>query len=85
MLDAGGVQLTGRPQRIDFGRTDHSTELAMTKLVGQPPVERGICARGQPKVTWADGTVLYFVGGAFRGWSKIEPDGAFQSAGNTCN
>lgn len=83
-LDAGGIQLAGRAQRVDFGRTAHSTERAMTKLVGQAPVDRGICADGRPKVTWADGTVLYFSGGAFRGWSKLGAEGRLQTAGATC-
>lgn len=84
MLDANGVQLVGRQHRIDFGRTDHSTERAMTKLVGQAAVSRGICVDGNPYVSWADGTRLYFRAGAFRGWSKIAPDGSVQTAGVTC-
>lgn len=83
-LDTGGIALVGRSQRVDFGRTDHSTERAMTKLVGQGPVSREICADGRPKLVWADGTILFFERGAFRGWSKRGADGALQSAGRTC-
>lgn len=85
VLDAKGLQLVGRSQRIDFGRTDHSTERAMTKLVGQAAVSRGICVDGQPYVVWADGTRLYFNAGSFRGWSKTAADGNVQTAGATCS
>ncbi|MDA8746614.1 hypothetical protein N9M66_00195 [Litoreibacter sp.] len=84
-LDASGVQLVGRSHRIDFGRTDHSAERAMTKLVGQAAISRSICADGRPYVDWADGTRLYFNNGAFRGWSKIGADGVVQRAGATCS
>lgn len=83
-LDARGVQLSTRAQRIDFGRTSHSTERAMTKLVGQAPVSRGVCPDGRPRVTWADGTVLYFSGGAFRGWAKPDADGTVRRSGIGC-
>lgn len=83
-LDARGVQVLGRPQRIDFGRTDHSAERAMTKLVGQAAVSRAICGDGSPFVAWADGTRLHFRGGAFRGWSKTGADGVLQKGGTTC-
>lgn len=69
-LDAGGVQLLDRDQRIDFGRTDHSTESAMAKLVGSGPTESGSCAGGARYLTWKDGTTLIFTRGDFRGWQK---------------
>ena len=83
-LDSRGIQLVGRTQRIDFGRTDHSTELAMAKLVGQGATSRSICTDGRLFVDWADGTRLYFSDGAFRGWSKAGVDGVVQQAGATC-
>jgi len=67
-LDSKGIQLIDRPQRVDFGRTDHSTIGAMTKLVGRGPVEQGFCGEVQ-RVRWPDGTTLYFQRGDFRGWS----------------
>lgn len=78
-LDTRGVQLLDRPQRIDFGRTDHSTEQAMAKILARDPVQRGACAGGAQFVAWEDGTVLVFRGGDFRGWAR----GAAQS-GLTC-
>lgn len=78
-LDAGGVQLLDRPQRIDFGRTDHSAIKAMTKLVGVEPINQQACIDGQ-KITWADGTALIFVRGDFRGWQS--PEGS--SGGIAC-
>jgi len=68
-LDAGGVQLSDRVLRIDFGRTDHSTVPAMTKLVGQPPAATRDCAGGGQRVEWPDGTALIFAAGEFRGWA----------------
>jgi len=68
-LDAGGVQLSDRVLRIDFGRTDHSTVPAMTKLVGQPPAATRDCAGGGQRVEWPDGTALFFAAGEFRGWA----------------
>ncbi|WP_298259052.1 hypothetical protein [uncultured Litoreibacter sp.] len=67
-LDESGIQLTDRVQRIDFGRTDHSTLPAMTKLVGAPPFASQDCAGGGQRVDWPDGTSLVFKGGTFRGW-----------------
>lgn len=76
-LDRGGVQLVGRDLRIDFGRTDHSTIPAMTKLVGRPPISTRLCADGGEVVTWPDGTGLVFADGAFRGWvSATQSEGA---------
>jgi hypothetical protein len=69
-LDANGVQLSGSPQRIDFGRTDHSAIPAMTKLVGTKPTATQGCASGGQKVEWSDGTSLVFVNGEFRGWTN---------------
>jgi hypothetical protein len=83
-LDAGGVQLADRPLRIDFGRTDHSTIPAMTKLVGQAETDRGICPDGRPFVVWPDGVALYFEAGAFVGWSLRRADGQVERAGRTC-
>ncbi|WP_090211919.1 hypothetical protein [Litoreibacter janthinus] len=68
-LDAGGVQLSDRPQRIDFGRTDHSTIPAMTKLVGRAPTATQNCTSGGQRVEWPDGTRLFFAAGEFRGWA----------------
>ncbi len=85
VLDQNGVQLVGRSQRIDFGRTDHSAERAMNKLVGQPAISREICPDGSPVVVWVDGTKLYFIRGAFRGWSKHSVDGTrLVQAGKIC-
>ncbi|MEP3347135.1 MAG: hypothetical protein ABJN34_06330 [Litoreibacter sp.] len=67
-LDAAGVQLSDRTQRIDFGRTDHSTIPAMSKLVGAKPAASQDCANGGQQVEWPDGTVLVFANGEFRGW-----------------
>lgn len=79
-LDARGVQLLDRDQRIDFGRTDHSAEPAMSKLVGLPPASRRPCAGGGELVVWPDGTGLVFAGGAFRGWvSAAQGAGAGRS------
>ncbi len=83
-LDARGVQLVDRAGRIDFGRTDHSTERAMTKLVGQGVSSRAICDDGSPFVTWPDGSTLYFRNGAFRGWSATAADGTLRQGGRTC-
>ncbi|TDT73780.1 hypothetical protein BDE40_2556 [Litoreibacter halocynthiae] len=78
-LDAGGVQLSDRAQRIDFGRTDHSTIPAMTKLVGRGPTATRDCAGGVQQVEWSDGTALVFAAGEFRGWTN-----ATGSAGLSC-
>lgn len=83
-LDAGGIQLTKQMLRVDFGRTAHSTDRAMTKLTGQPAIRRETCPNGRPKVTYADGTTLYFAENAFKGWSKPRPNRLPQQAGNTC-
>ena len=71
-LDSNGVQLVNRAQRIDFGRTDHSTIPAMTKLVGQPPAAPRDCAQGRQAVDWPDGTTLVFAAGALRGWANAQ-------------
>ena len=78
-LDANGVQLSDRAQRIDFGRTDHSTIPAMTKLVGRSPTTTRNCARGGQQVDWPDGTTLVFAAGEFRGWTNVAG-----SAGLSC-
>jgi hypothetical protein len=78
-LDASGVQLSDRAQRIDFGRTDHSTVPAMTKVVGQMPTTTRNCAGGGQRVEWPDGTALIFTAGEFRGWTN-----AAGSAGLSC-
>ncbi|RLJ41280.1 hypothetical protein BCF46_3072 [Litoreibacter meonggei] len=78
-LDANGVQLSDRAQRIDFGRTDHSTVPAMTKLVGRGPTATRDCAGGRQQVEWPDGTTLVFAAGEFRGWTN-----AAGSAGLSC-
>ncbi len=77
-LDEGGIQVTGQPGRVDFGRTDHSAIFAMSRLVGAGPLSREVCG-GVSYATWPDQTVLYFSAGDFRGWSS--PTG---SAGLTC-
>ncbi|MEP5757960.1 MAG: hypothetical protein ABJ327_01370 [Litoreibacter sp.] len=77
-LDANGVQLLDRPLRIDFGRTDHSTISAMTKVLAVGPNGTRDCG-GLQEVYWPDGTVLAFEAGNFRGWQK---DGA--GAGQNC-
>lgn len=79
VLDAGGIQVTGQPGRVDFGRTDHSAISAMTRLVGQGASTQGVCG-ALSYATWADETVLYFTEGALRGWSS--PTGR---AGLTCD
>ncbi len=71
-LDPRGVQLLDRPQRIDFGRTDHSAERAMTKILASDPVQRGACGGGAQFVAWGDGTVFVFQRGDFRGWARGE-------------
>lgn len=78
LLDARGIQVTGQPGRVDFGRTDHSAISAMSKLVGAGAVSQGSCGVVS-YATWPDQTVLYFQAGDFRGWSS--PTG---SAGLTC-
>ncbi|SHF35130.1 hypothetical protein SAMN05444273_105230 [Litoreibacter ascidiaceicola] len=78
-LDANGVQLSDRAQRIDFGRTDHSTIPAMTKLVGRGPTATRDCAGSGQQVEWPDGTALVFAAGEFRGWTN-----AAASAGLSC-
>ena len=70
VLDANGVQLSGRPERIDFGRTDHSTIPAMTKLVGLKSTASRECVGGGEWVEWPDGTALIFASGEFRGWAN---------------
>ncbi|MEM6594601.1 MAG: hypothetical protein AAF672_07395, partial [Pseudomonadota bacterium] len=40
-LDAGGIQLLDRAQRVDFGRTDHSALSAMEKLTAGEVLARG--------------------------------------------
>ena len=77
-LDEGGVAIPSVEQRIDFGRTDHSTILAMTKLVGTSPTDQGICGEVQ-WVAWKDGAKLFFTGGDFRGWQMAQ-----RAAGRTC-
>jgi hypothetical protein len=78
--DAEGLQLTDRPLRIDFGRTQSSTLPAMTKLVGQEPRASGACADpGVSFADWPDGTRLVFARSRFLGWER---DGA--SAGLRC-
>lgn len=78
-LDANGVQLLDREQRIDFGRTDHSAEAAMTKLVGSGPTEAGACANSASFVAWDNGPTLIFQNGDFRGWKN-----GSDSAGLSC-
>ncbi len=77
-LDAGGVRLLESPLRIDFGRTDHSTKSAMTKLQGTGPNGRRFCGTVTSDV-WPDGTELFYDLGAFRGWRKGDAE-----AGKTC-
>lgn len=78
-LDTRGVRLLDRPQRIDFGRTDHSAERAMTKILAAEPVQRGTCGAAQ-FVAWKDGTVLVFRGGDFRGWSRGDAQAGLRCA-----
>lgn len=78
VLDARGIQVTGQPGRVDFGRTDHSAISAMSKLVGAGVASQGSCGTVS-YAAWPDQTVLYFQAGDFRGWSS--PTG---SAGLTC-
>lgn len=81
-LDAKGVQLLDRSQRIDFGRTDHSTIPAMTKLIGKQPKGVFECTDGGQIVIWPDGTSLIMKRGAFRGWVSTTLS---NGAGATCN
>jgi len=67
-LDAGGVQLTDSPLRIDFGRTEDSTIAAMTRLMAAPPVDTGACSTTR-FARWAGGPTLYFRDGDFIRWS----------------
>ena len=82
--DDRGIQVLGADGRIDFGRTDHSTLPAMTKLVGSPPVAQGSCAAGGQFASWSDGTRLHFLNGAFRGWHQARSDGSVRAAGTDC-
>lgn len=77
-LDTGGIDVSARGQRVDFGRTDHSAISAMTKLVGSAPDATGGCAA----VSWAqwDRVTLYFNAGDFRGWRTDD-----RSAGVICS
>lgn len=77
-LDTGGVQLVGSELRIDFGRTDHSTVPAMSKLIGTGPVEEISCG-SVTGVVWPDDVTLFFAGGDFRGWQT-----SVTSEGQTC-
>lgn len=81
-LDQGGVQVLGKPLRIDFGRTDHSTIPAMTKLVGQPPATTRNCTSGGALVIWPDGTGFVMAQGEFRGWVSAASG---TGAGLTCS
>lgn len=83
-LDQQGISVVGASGRIDFGRTDHSTIPAMTKLVGRRSVDQVLCATGIERMTWPDGVTLYFAGGNFVGWSREETSGTIQQAGRTC-
>ncbi len=77
-LDERGVQLLGSDLRIDFGRTDHSTIPAMTKLVGTDPIREITCGALTGAV-WPGDVTLFFASGDFRGWQT-----AGGSAGLTC-
>ncbi|MEM7470285.1 MAG: hypothetical protein AAF340_02970 [Pseudomonadota bacterium] len=83
-LDAGGIQLLDRPQRVDFGRTDHSTLSAMTKLTASDPMREGACVGGGRYAAFGDGVALHFARGDFVGWSRREQDGTIRQAGRAC-
>ncbi|GFE64780.1 hypothetical protein [Litoreibacter roseus] len=84
-LDANGIQLADRPLRIDFGRTDHSTMTAMTKLTGQPAQRQVGCTNGLRALTWRDGTVLVFDTTEFVGWvSAANGSDPRRTAGLSC-
>ncbi|MEM9433273.1 MAG: hypothetical protein AAGA12_05075 [Pseudomonadota bacterium] len=77
-LDEGGIQLSDRPLRIDFGRTDHSAISAMGKLMSQPG-KIGPGCNGFNERFWPDGTRLFFDDANFIGWERLG-----QSAGIVC-
>ncbi|MCY4333526.1 MAG: hypothetical protein OXC60_02500 [Litoreibacter sp.] len=83
-LDASGIQLLDRPQRVDFGRTDHSALSATEKLTGGSVRRQGVCANGGSYALFEGGVALHFVDGNFVGWARGETNGPIQQAGRAC-
>lgn len=84
-LDPRGIQLLDRAQRVDFGRTDHSSVVAMNKLTASAPEREGGCAEGGRYAAYPGGIVLHFAAGDFLGWSRQESSGTIQQAGRVCS
>ncbi|MBO6603962.1 MAG: hypothetical protein JJ938_09645 [Roseicyclus sp.] len=77
-LDEGGVQPSGTPLRIDFGRAQDGVIETMTRLQGAAPVEiarQTECGPGPVTAArWQNGLTLNFLDGDFRGWTMTGPD-----------
>ena len=75
--DAEGLQPVGSDLRIDFGRAQEGVIDAVTRLLGQPPVEitrNGECGAGLVTAArWPNGLTLNFLEGDFRGWVVDQP------------
>jgi hypothetical protein len=82
--DSGGLQPNGTPLRIDFGRAESGVIPAVSRLLGEDPAFRGpLAGCSLTAVRWSAGLTLWFDGGAFVGWTAVDPIGA-GSAGRIC-
>lgn len=76
-LDAGGIQPSISPLRIDFGRAQIGVIDTVTRLLGAGPTQittNTDCAAGPvTAASWRDGLTLNFQDGAFVGWVNSDP------------
>ena len=81
-LDAGGIQPSGTPLRVDFGRAQAGTIAAVSDLLGRPPaqvVTNPECGAGPvTSAVWPGAVTLNFRDGSFLGWVS---EGTATSAG----
>ena len=73
-LDGGGLALLQSDLRVDFGRTEESTRVAMNKLEGAGPVAEGDCAALRSYATWPSGISLIFEDQVFVDWAVAGSD-----------
>ncbi len=81
--DAEGLQPSGTPLRIDFGRAQAGVIETVSRILRDEPdgvFTNSECGAGPTTIArWDDGLMLLFTEGDFRGWVL---DGAAYTAGN---
>lgn len=74
--DAAGIAVDGTDLRVDFGRAEAGAIAAVSGLLGRAPLAMRDCPGSSARAVEWDGLTLYFRGGAFLGWSRLDGSAA---------